>query len=478
MSDQSPTLPSAAIILAAGRSTRMKSKTPKPLHPVCGVPMTEHIIRACREAGVKRIVVVVGHEAERVKEGLQAEDVEFALQEKPLGTGHAVRSAEALLRDWEGTILILAGDVPLLPSKPLEDLIAHHNAKGATATLLTMEVPNASQYGYGRIARDENGYFQKIVEQKDATPEELLLTECNPSIYAFQAEALWRSLESLTPANKQGEYYFTDTLQILSREGAKIEILTGVSPEDVTGVNSRVELAEVSAILRQRIQHKLLLSGVTLIDPASTYIEAGVQIGQDTVIHPNTYLYGNTVIGEDCEIGPMTRIENSTIGNKVKILASQVVESTLEDEVKVGPFANLRPKTYLEAKVKIGDFVETKNARFHTRAQASHLSYIGDAEIGAGTNIGAGTITCNYDGFEKHHTKIGENCFIGTHSTLVAPIHIGNEVFIAAGSPVTENVPDGALVLARARQTVKEHWARDRRAKKLAEKAEKEAKKS
>lgn len=477
MSDPIQNPPSAAIILAAGRSTRMKSKTPKPLHPVCGVPMTEHTIRACREAGVERIVVVVGHEAERVKEGLKADDVQFALQEKPLGTGNAVQSAESALKEWAGTILILAGDVPLLPAQPLKDLIAHHTATGAVATLLTMEVPNASQYGYGRIVRDANGAFQKIVEQKDATPEELLLTECNPSIYAFQGEALWRSLQNLTPANAQGEYYFTDTLQILNKEGAQIAILTGVDPEDVTGVNSRVELAEVSATLRKRIQSKLLLSGVTIIDPANTYIEAGVQIGQDTTIHPNTYLYGKTVIGEDCEIGPMTRIENSTIGDRVTILASQVVGSTLEDDVKVGPFANLRPDTYLESKVKIGDFVETKNARFHTESQASHLSYIGDATVGAGTNIGAGTVTCNYDGVKKHHTKIGENCFIGTHSTLVAPLTIGNEVLVAAGSPITENVPDGAMVIARSRQTVKEGRGSELYQRKLeAKKAKKEAK--
>jgi bifunctional UDP-N-acetylglucosamine pyrophosphorylase/glucosamine-1-phosphate N-acetyltransferase len=436
--------------------------------------MSEHILRACREANVERLVVVVGHEAEKVQEGLKADDVEFALQAVPRGTGDAVRSAESALKDWQGTILILAGDVPLLPAQPLKDLIAHHQATDAAATLLTMEVPNASQYGYGRIVRDENGYFKKIVEQKDATTEELLLTECNPSIYAFQGAALWRSLEGIQPANAQGEYYFTDALQILNQAGDKIEILTGVNPEDVTGVNSRVELAEVSAILRQRILHKLMVSGVTIIDPNNTYIEAGVQIGQDTTIHPNTYLYGNTVIGEDCEIGPMTRIENSTLGDRVKVIASQIVESVLEEEVKVGPFANLRPKTYLEARVKIGDFVETKNARFGVKAQASHLSYIGDATVGAGTNLGAGTITCNYDGFDKHHTHIGENCFIGTHSTLVAPLHIGDEAMTAAGSVITEEVPAGALALARSRQTAKEDWAKERRAKKI---AEKEAKK-
>ncbi len=470
MSHESSAPPVAAIILAAGKSTRMKSKTPKPLHPVCGIPMTQHIINTCREAGVERIIVVVGHEAEKVKTGLGS-SVEYALQEVPRGTGDAVRSAESLLKDWTGTVLILAGDVPLLPAEPLQNLITQHHASQAAVTLMTMQMKNPT--GYGRIVRNQAGTVQRIVEQKDATPEEREITECNPSIYAFRSPALWSSLAEVKPINAQGEFYFTDTLQILNEQGEKVDALTGVDPQYVLGVNSRVELAEVSAILRQRILHKIMLSGVTLIDPASTYIEAGVQIGQDTVIEPNTYLFGNTVIGEDCVIGSLSRIESSKIGDRVRIIASQIVDSVLENDVKVGPFANLRPKTHLCDNVKIGDFVETKNVKFGVKAQASHLSYIGDAEIGAGTNIGAGTITCNYDGYNKHKTTIGENCFIGSGSTLIAPVEIGDEVLVAAGTTVTKSVDAGDMVIARTPQEVKKGWASARRAKKLAEKAAK-----
>lgn len=470
MSHETSALPVAAIILAAGKSTRMKSKTPKPLHHVCGIPMTQHIIGACREAGVARIVVVVGHEAERVKKGL-GDEVEYALQSNPKGTGDAVRSAESLLKDWQGSILVLAGDVPLLPAENLRSLIAHHQATDAAMTLMTMEMKNP--FGYGRIARDEAGRVLRIVEQKDANTQEQALTECNPSLYAFKGSALWDSLTKITPKNAQGEYYFTDTLQILNEQSAKIEALTGVDPQNVLGVNSRVELAEVTTILRQRILYRLMLSGVTLIDPASTYIEANVQIGQDTVIEPNVYLFGDTVIGEDCVIGSLSRIQSSQIGDRVKIYASQVDQSVLEDDVKVGPFANLRPKTHLCQYVKIGDFVEVKNAKFGVKAQASHLSYIGDAEIGAGTNIGGGTITCNFDGFDKHKTVIGENCFIGSNSTLIAPITIGNEALVAAGSAVAQSVGSGDMVIARSLPTVKEGWAANRRAKKHAEKAAK-----
>lgn len=470
MSPETSALPVAAIILAAGKSTRMKSKTPKPLHPVCGVPMTQRIIGACREAGVSRIVVVIGHEADKVREGL-GDGVEYALQANPKGTGDAVRSAESLLKDWEGSILILAGDTPLLPAKNLSNLIAHHQATNADMTLMTMEMKNP--FGYGRIARDEAGRVLRIVEQKDANEQERAITECNPSIYALKGSALWSSLMQITPKNAQGEYYFTDALEILNAQGAKIEALAGVDPQDVMGVNSRVELAEIAAILRQRILNKLMLSGVTIIDPASVYIEENVQIGQDSVIEPNVYIFGDTVIGEDCVIGSLSRITSSRIGDRVKIFASQVDSSVLEDDVKVGPFANLRPKTHLSQHVKIGDFVETKNARFGVKSQASHLAYIGDAEIGAGTNIGAGTITCNYDGFNKHKTVIGENCFIGSSSTLIAPIAIGDEVLVAAGSTVAQSVESGDMIIARALPTVKKGRAAERRAIKLAEKAAK-----
>lgn len=449
--------PCAAILLAAGKSTRMRSKLPKPLHPVCGLPMTAHIVRACRAAGIERIVVVIGHEAERVRAGL-GEEVEFALQEVPRGTGDAARAAEPLLKDWPGTIVILAGDMPLLPAETLRELLRHHHDSGAPATLLTAFLDDPT--GYGRVIRGEDNRVRRIVEEKDATPEERAVKEWFPSIYAFQGNALWQTLRQVQPNNAQGEYYLTDTIRLLVDDGVPVEAIPVADARYVLGVNTRVELSVVTTLMREHIQRKLMLSGVTLIDPATTYVEADVEIGQDTVLQPNTYLLRGTRIGEDCEIGPNTHIERSTLGNSVRVRFSQVVESILEDGVRVGPFANLRRGTHLHRDVKIGDFVETKNAIFEEKAQASHLSYIGDAEVGAGTNIGAGTITCNYDGYTKSLTRIGRRVFVGSHSTLVAPLTIGEGAFIAAGSAVTEDVPADALAIGRSRMTLKEGWAK------------------
>ncbi len=460
--------PVAAIILAAGKSTRMRSKMPKMLHPLCGLPMTAHVIRACRQAGVQRIVVVVGHEAEAVKAGL-GNEVEYVLQAQQKGTGDAVRAAQPLLGDWPGAILVLAGDVPLLPGATLSRLLQHHQQTGAAATLLTAFLDDPT--GYGRVIRDSAQRVQRIVEHRDASEIERAIKEWNPSLYAFQSSALWSALADIQPVNAQGEFYLTDTIGLLSDRGAQLEAVAAEDARDVLGVNNRVELAGCDAILRQRILNELMLSGVSIIDPANTYIDVGVTIGQDTVVEPNTYLLHGTTIGEDCVLGPMTRIENSRIGNGVRILASQVVDSELEDGVKVGPFSNLRPGTHLGRRVKIGDFVEVKNAIFHEGAQASHLSYIGDAEIGAGTNIGAGAITCNYDGYRKYRTLIGERAFIGSNSTLVAPVTIGDGAFIAAASAITEDVPADALGIARARPTVKEGWAAEYHARQAKAKA-------
>ena len=466
------TPPGAAIILAAGKSTRMRSKMPKMLHPLCGLPMTAHVIRACRMAGIQRIVVVVGHEAEAVKAGLGSE-VEYVLQVQQKGTGDAVRAAQPLLGDWPGAILVLAGDVPLLPGAALSRLLKHHQETGAAATLLTAFMDDPT--GYGRVVRNEAGKVRRIVEHRDASESERALKEWNPSLYAFDSAALWSSLADIQPVNAQGEFYLTDTIGLLSNRGALLEAVAAEDARDVLGVNNRAELAGCATILRHRLLNDLMLSGVSITDPASTYIDVGVTIGQDTIVEPNTYLLRGTSIGEDCILGPLTRIENSRIGNGVRIVASQVVDSELEDGVKVGPFANLRPGTHLGKRVKIGDFVEVKNAIFHEGAQASHLSYIGDAEIGAGTNIGAGAITCNYDGYRKHRTLIGKRAFIGSNSTLVAPVTIGDGAFIAAASSITEDVPADALGVARARPTIKAGWAaayHERQAKAKAASAE------
>ena len=456
----------AAIILAAGKSTRMRSKLPKPLHPICGLPMTGHVIRSCRAAGVERIVVVVGHESEVVKGGL-GPDVEYALQDSPRGTGDAVRSAQALLQGWPGTILVLAGDVPLLLPQTLSRLIERQRDSGASATMLTATLEDPS--GYGRVVRDEQGSVKGIVEHKDATPEQREIREWNPSIYAFRSNALWQSLSQVRPLNTQGEFYLTDTIAILHGAGQRVEAVTADSSDEVLGVNNRVELAAAAAILQRRILNEHMLAGVSITHPSNTYIDIDVTIGPDTTVEPGTYLLNGTRIGEDCTIGPLARIGRSSIGNRTKIWASQVIEATIGSDVTVGPFANLRPGTELGDKVKIGDFVETKNAIFGHGAQASHLSYIGDAEVGAATNIGAGTVTCNYDGYRKHRTIIGQNAFIGSHSTLVAPVTIGDGAFVAAASAITVNVPTDAMAIARSRTTLKEGWAANYRAERAAQ---------
>lgn len=460
-----PTENVAAIILAAGKSTRMRSKLPKPLHPLCGLPLTGHVMRACRGAGVQRLVLVIGHEAEAVRARL-GEELEYAYQETPLGTGHAVLSAHSLFQGRTGTILVLAGDVPLLPEATIRRLLEHHVRSNAAATMLTACLDDPT--GYGRVIRDETGGVTGIVEHRDATPDQREIKEWNPSIYAFKSSALWSALSRIQPTNDQKELYLTDVIGILHSDGGRIEAVPADSADDVLGVNNRVELAAAAAILRRRVLTEHMLAGVSITDPNNTYIDVGVVIGMDTTVEPGCSLYAGTTIGEDCVIGPMARISRSTIGNRCKIWASQVVESRIESDVSVGPFANLRPGTQLADRVKIGDFVETKNAWFGPAAQASHLSYIGDAEVGAGTNIGAGTITCNYDGYRKHRTVIGRNAFVGSHSTLVAPVVIGDGAFIAAGSAVTVSVPADAMAIARSRTTLKEGWAAAYRADKAA----------
>ncbi|MCS6830048.1 MAG: bifunctional UDP-N-acetylglucosamine diphosphorylase/glucosamine-1-phosphate N-acetyltransferase GlmU [bacterium] len=447
--------------MAAGKSTRMKSRVPKPLHLLCGKPLLSYLLDSCKSAGVARIIVVVGHEAERVQQAFGGQ-CEFALQEEQLGTGHAVMSAKPLLEGYQGDLLVLPGDSPLIDSDTLCKLVEYHRKNGAAATLLSAIFPHEAGM-YGRVLRDSRGKVLGIVEAKDATSEQLALREINTSIYCFHAPALFDALQEVRPDNAQGEYYLTDVIGLFTHRGDKVEALVADDWQVALGVNTRVELADVASRLRWRILHNLMLSGVTIVDPANTYIDADVQIGQDTTVHPNTYILGNTVIGEECEIGPMARIEDSHIGNGTKVLASQVVESRLGDGVRVGPFANLRPGTVVGNGAKIGDFVEVKNAVIGENVSMAHLTYVGDAHIGANTNIGAGTITCNYDGKRKHRTVIGEGCFIGSHATLIAPVEIGDGAYVAAASAITEDVPPDSLAIARCRQAVKEGWAKRRR---------------
>lgn len=450
-----------AVIMAAGKSTRMKSRLPKPLHLLCGKPLLSYLLDACQSAGVSRTIVVVGHEAERVQEAFHGR-CEFALQEEQLGTGHAVMSAKPLLEGDEGDLLVLPGDTPLIDGDTLRKLVEHHRRTDAIATLLSAVLPHDAGM-YGRVLRDSDGTVLGVVEAKDATPEQLQVREINTSIYCFHAPALFDALQEIRPDNAQGEYYLTDVVGLLTRKGSKVEAVIADDWQVTLGVNTRVELADVASRLRWRILENLMLSGVTIIDPTNTYIDADVQIGQDTVVHPNTYILGNTTIGEECEIGPMARIENSHIGNRTTVLASQVVESRLGDGVRVGPFANLRPGTVVGNGTKIGDFVEVKNSIIEENVSMAHLTYVGDAEVGANTNIGAGTITCNYDGKRKHRTIIGKGCFIGSHATLIAPVRIGDGAYVAAASPITDDVPPDSLAIARCRQVVKEEWAKRRR---------------
>jgi bifunctional UDP-N-acetylglucosamine pyrophosphorylase/glucosamine-1-phosphate N-acetyltransferase len=456
----------AAIVLAAGKSTRMRSKLPKALHPVCGKPILSHILDALSGAGVTRRVVVVGHEGDTVRRTLDerygADSLLFAEQTVQKGTGHATQMAEPLLAAHKGIVLVLPGDTPLLSSDSLRRLLETHLSTGAGATLLTAVLPHDAG-SYGRVLRDDDKMVTGIVEARDATPDQLKVREINTSVYAFSAPSLFRALRDLRPDNAQGELYLTDVIKLLREAGETIAAEVASDPDVVLGVNTRAELADINTKMRARLLHDLMLSGVTVTDPATTYVEAGVTVGQDTTLLPNTHLIGETYIGEDCIIGPNSIVTHTTIGNRVVLRVSVADHATIGDDSKIGPFSHLRPGTALGKGVRIGNFVETKAAVLEDGVSANHLTYLGDACVGAKTNIGAGTITCNYDGFQKNRTEIGANTFIGTHSTLVAPLTVGNDAFTAAGSVITDNVPDGAFAVARERQTVKEGWVQARR---------------
>jgi len=452
------------VILAAGKSTRMRSRLPKPLHRLCGLPLTRHVVEACRKAGVERIVVVVGHEGELVKHGL-GDDVEYSLQAEQLGTGHAAMCARQALGNHDGPVLLLAGDVPLIRAETLGALVAAASGPVAGAMLTAMlDDPT----GYGRVIRDTAGRVVRIVEQKDATTEEAAVREWNPSVYCFQSSGLWDRLGRIRSNNAQGEYYLTDLVGLTVSDGEAVATVSVADHREVLGVNSRAELAECGAVLRRRVVERLMESGVTVVDPATAYIDVTVTVGQDTVIEPQTHLCGRTTVGEDCVVGPLAIVRDSAIGDRCTVVASQIVASQLGNGVRVGPFANLRPGCRLADGVKIGDFVELKNATLGERVSAGHLTYIGDADIGAHTNIGAGTITCNYDGFAKHRTVVGEDAFIGSDTILVAPVTVGDRTITAAGSTITDDVPPDALGIARSPQSNRKDWARrwrDARAK-------------
>lgn len=446
----------AAIILAAGKSTRMRSKLSKVLHPVCGKPTLFHILDALAAAGAERRIVVIGHEGlavqARVEAAYAGQNIEFVWQHNPRGTGHATQQAEALLAGHTGPVLVVPGDAPLLSAEVLSELLAAHTGG---ATLLSALLDDAGSYGRVVRAADGSGAVEAIVEAKDATLEQKAIREMNAAVYVFDGGSLFERLKQLTPNNAQGELYLTDVIGLTRAAGEPVRAVVAKDNNVTLGINTRVELAELTEILRKQLLKDLMLSGVTIIDPATTYVEVGITVGQDTVLHPSTYLRGSTRIGEDCIIGPYVVITDSTVG----------------DGCKVGPFAQLRGKAVLGNGCKIGNFVEVKNGQLADNVSASHLSYLGDTEIGAKTNIGAGTITCNFDGFTKSKTTIGADAFIGSSSILVAPVTIGDGALTAAGSVITQDVPAEAIAIARERQLNLEGAETVRRAKKRKEKA-------
>ena len=443
-----------AIILAAGKGTRMKSKYPKVVHKVCGKEMVNHIIDVSKKSGVKDVVTILGHESEVVKNVLP-EDTMIAMQTEQLGTGHAVKMAKEYINDND-IIVILCGDTPLIKEETLKRLFDYHIENDYIATVLTTKVDNPT--GYGRVIRDENGDLLKIVEQKDGNAEELAVNEINSGIYCFQGQRLRESLDLLDNNNAQGEYYLTDTIKILRDKGFKVGAYNGSTIEELMGVNSRLELSKAETLMRTRINEFHLLNGVTIIDPAATYIEADVEIGQDTIVYPGAMLHGNTKIGRECIIGMNTSITNSIIGDNTEVKNSTIIDSTVGENTTVGPYAYLRPKSNIGNNVKIGDFVEVKNATIEDNSKASHLSYIGDAHVGKDVNIGCGVVFVNYDGKNKFKSVVKDGAFIGSNSNLVAPVTIEEKGYIATGSTITDDVPNGALAVARARQVVKEGW--------------------
>lgn len=448
----------AAVVLAAGKGTRMKSGLIKVLHPAAGLPMISWPVAAAREAGADPIVLVIGHQANAVQGVFRgAADIRCAMQEEQLGTGHAVGCALDALSGFRGTVLILCGDTPLLRPETLADLLKYHRDQAAVVTVLTALMDDP--YGYGRVVRDGEGRVLRIVEQKDADPEEQEIREINSGIYCMESAFLFENIRSVSNDNAQGEYYLTDLVAIAVRQGLACRARPTGDADEIMGVNDRAQLAEASRILRRRINRGHMLAGVTLIDPEQTYIDHGVTIGADTTIHPNCRIGGGTVIGGDCEIEPGVSISGCSIGDGCHIKAGSVLEgSELHGDVAVGPMAHLRPGTVLQSKVKIGNFVETKKTVMGQGSKASHLTYLGDAEIGRDVNIGCGTITCNYDGVNKHRTVIGDDVFIGSDVQLVAPVTVGRNSLVAAGTTVTTDVPPDSLAIARVAQLNKTGW--------------------
>lgn len=450
------------VVLAAGKGTRMRSSVPKVLHRAAGLPLIEWVLRLARSLDPASITVVLGHGADDVRRAVESRDVHCVLQEPQLGTGHALLQTQATLRGASGRVLLLSGDVPLLSTSSVTRVL-EAQAGGAAVVVATAEVDDPT--GYGRIVR-EAGALQRIVEHRDASPAEREIREINSGVYAFDLATLFDALAEVGAANAQGEYYLPDLVAIHRRAGRPVDAVILDDADEIRGINTRAELADVGRVLQQRINCRHMAGGVTMVDPATTYIGPYVVVGQDTVLQPFVMLEGRTVLGVDCEVHAGARIVDSTLGDGVIVHNHTVVTSAvLASGSHVGPFARIRPESVISEGAHIGNFVEIKKSTVGAKSKIGHLAYIGDTVVGAAANIGAGTITCNFDGQRKHRTDIGDGAFVGSDSTLVAPVRVGAGAYVAAGSSITEDVPDGALGIARGRQTNKPGWAAARSAK-------------
>ncbi|HLN82306.1 MAG TPA: bifunctional UDP-N-acetylglucosamine diphosphorylase/glucosamine-1-phosphate N-acetyltransferase GlmU [Candidatus Binatia bacterium] len=452
------------ILLAAGQGTRMKSAVPKVLHSLGGKALYLHVLETAKRLDPAVVAIVVGHAARTVQEACPVRDINWAVQEEQLGTGHAVLCAHDKFRGFEGDILILSGDVPLIEEQTLRTIIEHQRSSRADLSLLTAQLDNPK--GYGRILRNAQGAIAGIVEEKDATGEQRQISEINTGVYVVSSPFLFEALAAVKNHNQQKEYYLTDIVAIALRQKKKVEAVHVDDVRETLGINSREDLAKMEKNLRDKINQKWMLAGVTLQDPDTTYIEETVRIGQDTVIGPNTHLKGKTVIGERCQIDGTAFLTDMEIGDDVLLKFSVVMTgSRIDRGAIIGPFAHLRPGTHLGSNVHIGNFVEAKAAHVGEGTKANHLTYLGDVTIGRDTNIGAGTITCNYDGFQKYKTTIGDRVQVGSDTTLIAPIAIGDDVYVATASTVRHDIPAGALVFNPREEQLREGWTEQKRKK-------------
>ena len=433
----------SVLILAAGQGTRMRSSTPKVLHHLAGKPLIRYSYEAACAVSSQKPVVVIGHEADQIRHEM-GDLVDYAIQSPQLGTGHAVQSAETQFKGKTDRLLVISADMPLLTAETLKAMADLQQASGSVMVMLSIVSETAR--GFGRVIRDETGHAVAIVEEAQASPEQLKCTELNAGVYCFDSRWLWDALRKIKISPK-GEFYLTDLLEIAVSEKQKVQVYTLEDASEALGINNRIHLAEAEALLRRRVNNQLMLSGVTIIDPVSTYIAPGVKVGRDTIIHPNTHLRGSTVIGEECSIGPNTIIENTQIGSRCTVLCSVLESAVLEDDIEMGPFGHLRKGAHLASGVHMGNFGEIKNSYLGPETKMGHFSYIGDAQIGSNVNIGAGTITCNYDGVRKNKTVLADGVFVGSDTMLVAPVTMGEGSRSGAGAVVTKDVPPHTTVV-------------------------------